>query len=108
MIKYVGKVCPFCKEAFLGKDSIVICSSCEMPHHKECWIANEGCTTFACQGTIQSPDILIESVVTDDIVIDDFTVCEECFCQFCGTKIPAVSIFCPYCGRKIVGGYHDG
>ena len=32
------------------------CSACEMPHHKDCWIENQGCTTFGCQGTIRGLD----------------------------------------------------
>ena len=35
---------------------IVQCSACEMPHHKDCWIENQGCTTFGCQGTIRGLD----------------------------------------------------
>ncbi len=33
-----------------------MCSACEMPHHKDCWIENQGCTTFGCQGTIRGVD----------------------------------------------------
>lgn len=46
MIKYIGKVCPYCKSTFKEGDDIVVCSECEMPHHKDCWIDNKGCTTF--------------------------------------------------------------
>ena len=55
MNQYVGKLCPFCKSAMQETEEIVVCSACEMPHHKECWIENQGCTTFGCLGTIQSP-----------------------------------------------------
>ena len=34
----------------------MVCSACEMPHHKDCWIENQGCTTFGCQGTIRGVD----------------------------------------------------
>ena len=53
MADYIGKVCPFCKTPFQEGDDVVICSVCEMPHHKECWVENQGCTTFGCTGTIQ-------------------------------------------------------
>lgn len=57
MNRYVGKMCPYCRTAFTETDEVVVCSECEMPHHKDCWISNNGCTTFGCQGTIQGIDI---------------------------------------------------
>lgn len=56
MEEYIGKICPYCKTAFVEGDEIVQCSACEMPHHKDCWIENQGCTTFGCQGTIRGLD----------------------------------------------------
>lgn len=56
MEEYIGKICPYCKTAFAEGDEIVQCSACEMPHHKDCWIENQGCTTFGCQGTIRGLD----------------------------------------------------
>ncbi len=56
MQEYIGKICPYCKTAFAEGDEIVQCSACEMPHHKDCWIENQGCTTFGCQGTIRGLD----------------------------------------------------
>lgn len=55
-MEFVGKVCPYCKSEITEEDDIVICSVCEMPHHKECWIENKGCTTFGCTGTIMGID----------------------------------------------------
>lgn len=100
MIRYTGKICPYCKKKFTVNDCIVICSSCEMPHHKECWIANEGCTTFACQGTIQYPNASNDSVLSDELFFDE-EIAEESFCSYCGAEIPVSSIFCPYCGGKL-------
>ena len=53
MNDYTGKICPYCKTAFKPDDEIVVCSECDMPHHKDCWIENQGCTTFGCLGTIK-------------------------------------------------------
>ena len=50
--KYVGKICPYCKTPFKQDDTIVVCNSCMMPHHLSCWQANEGCTTYGCNGLI--------------------------------------------------------
>lgn len=82
---FVGKVCPYCKCEIKEDDVVVICSDCEMPHHKECWIENKGCTTFGCTGTIMG--------------IDSYGVlqCEKCgagyvegktICSFCGNELP--------------------
>ena len=46
MNDYTGKICPYCKTAFKPDDEIVVCSECDMPHLKDCWIQNQGCTTF--------------------------------------------------------------
>ena len=64
MIKYIGKVCPYCKSTFKEGDDIVVCSECEMPHHKDRWIDNKGCTTFGCQGTIQGIDFAADTTIS--------------------------------------------
>ena len=64
MNDYTGKVCPFCKTEFKPNDDIVVCSECDMPHHKDCWIENQGCTTFGCLGTIKSADNTATSVTS--------------------------------------------
>jgi predicted amidophosphoribosyltransferase len=46
-------ICPYCKTELTEADDIVCCSVCEMPHHRECWAENGGCTTFGCIGTIR-------------------------------------------------------
>jgi len=66
---YVGKVCPFCKTKFQLGDDIVVCSECDMPHHKECWVENQGCTTFGCLGTIKSS---VDAETTVTVVEMDF------------------------------------
>lgn len=39
--------------AFTKDDQIVVCGTCEMPHHLSCWQENNGCTTFGCTGVIK-------------------------------------------------------
>ena len=60
--EYIGKVCPYCKTEFVEGDNIVVCSQCDMPHHRDCWVENQGCTTFGCQGTIKGLDGSVSSV----------------------------------------------
>ena len=64
MESYIGKVCPFCRTAFEKEDDVVVCSACEMPHHKDCWIENQGCTTFGCMGTIKGLELDLSQFTT--------------------------------------------
>ncbi|RQD69200.1 MAG: hypothetical protein D5S00_07465 [Tindallia sp. MSAO_Bac2] len=53
-------VCPYCQAPIrIGEDSI-ICSDCKMPHHRECWLENEKCTTYGCKGRMK-PNPMINS-----------------------------------------------
>ena len=47
-----GKICPYCKTALDDSETIVVCDTCDMPHHLTCWQENQGCTTFGCTGAI--------------------------------------------------------
>ena len=91
MNRYIGKTCPYCKTELKETDEIVLCSACRMPHHKECWIANNGCTTFSCPGTIDypnpqedEPEEALEILFDDEIVVS--------------------YVYCPYCGKRIATG----
>lgn len=60
--KQIGN-CPYCLTVILGNDDYFICPGCEVPHHKECWQQNDGCTTFACEG---------KAVVNRSIAVKDY------------------------------------
>jgi hypothetical protein len=49
---YIGKTCPFCQYAIKSERDAVLCPACKVPHHRECWQENGGCTTFGCKETI--------------------------------------------------------
>jgi hypothetical protein len=70
-------------------DDIVYCSDCEMPHHKECWIENQGCTTFGCTGTIQGA----KSAGPDQPL--------TLYCPNCGAQQNAASQYCSRCGNAL-------
>ena len=77
-----------------------------MPHHKECWIDNRGCTTFGCDGTISAPrfDYAQEN---EAIEIDLFESAPNVsqgyvFCHKCGARNNAVNNFCPVCGTALI------
>lgn len=96
MDRYMGKVCPYCKTPFKEDDDIVICSACEMPHHKECWIENKGCTTFGCLGTIKAADA--DPADGETVLLPTEEPSVNRFCPRCGAPIAAGNAFCGSCG----------
>ena len=88
MSQFIGKTCPYCKTPFKEGDDIVICSVCEMPHHKECWVENQECTTFGCTGTIQGASARNSGMA---------------FCPYCGTPHTVGDSFCGTCGKSLNG-----
>ena len=110
MNKYVGKICPYCKSPFTEDDEIVVCSDCDMPHHKDCWIDNKGCTTFGCQGTIQGIDFGVDTsissaskyAVRDAIPGQEQAPEQPAFCSRCGSPLEASAAFCSKCGAPVV------
>ena len=86
---FSGKVCPYCKTEFKSDDEVVICSICEMPHHKSCWIENKACTTFGCTGTISGINQFSENLGGNS------------FCQQCGFPFNEGQRFCSSCGTMI-------
>ena len=42
------EICPFCQTEIAPAAERVVCSSCRIPHHRECWQENGGCTTYGC------------------------------------------------------------
>ena len=102
MIKYIGKVCPYCKSTFKEGDDIVVCSECEMPHHKDCWIDNKGCTTFGCQGTIQGIDFAVDTTISSAPKYDiRGTIDTPHICKACGAELMPGNGFCGKCGTPV-------
>ncbi|MBO5453505.1 MAG: DUF2628 domain-containing protein [Clostridia bacterium] len=85
---FTGKICPYCKTEFKEGDDVVVCSVCEMPHHKECWIENKSCTTFGCTGTILGAEQYTEAVDN------------KRFCSKCGAPMTLEQKFCSACGNS--------
>ena len=108
MNKYIGKICPYCKSPFTEDDEIVVCSDCDMPHHKDCWIENKGCTTFGCQGTIQGIDFEVDTSISsapkyevrDAVSVNDPE--QPAFCSKCGAQLTVGMAFCSKCGAQVV------
>ncbi len=103
MNDYTGKICPYCKTAFKPDDEIVVCSECDMPHHKDCWIENQGCTTFGCLGTIKAADNDNSSVTTKEMNFEDISqpAGTSVYCTKCGEQNASTSLFCSKCGNRL-------
>lgn len=120
MDAYIGMRCPYCRAEIEAGDSIVVCSSCEMPHHKDCWVENQGCTTFGCMGTIQG--VAADGTVMEgaghatakplEHVIEEEHIEEKekhpapppsarRMCFQCGNTLQAADRFCSQCGRQM-------
>lgn len=41
--RYIGDLCPICKESFKQDDDIVVCPLCGTPHHRNCYKKNGEC-----------------------------------------------------------------
>lgn len=107
MQRYVGKICPYCRSEFTINDDIVICSECDMPHHKDCWIENQVCTTFGCLGTIQRINQGQTSVTTNQMNYDEDRqhyrpAATKIYCARCGAPNLTTYRFCSKCGAAIV------
>ncbi len=104
MNDYTGKICPFCKTEFNPTDEIVMCSECDMPHHKDCWVENQGCTTFGCLGAIKSADNIATSVTSQHMNFEYSPIRNSerpVFCTRCGTQNVATSLACSKCGNLL-------
>lgn len=104
-MNFIGKVCPFCKNEFKETDNIVICSNCETPHHKECWIENKGCTTPECTGTIKEFNNKTQNENKEQVQNNDDSVV---YCTYCGKRNNNSDRFCPCCGNIMRGNLNNG
>lgn len=43
-----GDVCPYCQTPLQPKEQVIVCPTCRVAHHLECWTENRRCTTYGC------------------------------------------------------------
>ncbi len=67
-----------------------------MPHHKECWVENQGCTTFGCSGTIQNASQSINQKYVNATRLHGAS-----FCTRCSSPVSPDVAFCSNCGNQI-------
>ncbi|MEA5039505.1 MAG: DUF2628 domain-containing protein, partial [Clostridiaceae bacterium] len=73
-----------------------------MPHHKDCWIKNKGCTTVGCLGTMKSSDcgpVTSTEIQNDDLSSTQATA--SVYCTRCGAPIQSGDAFCGHCGSPV-------
>ena len=100
-------ICPYCKTKLTSKDDVVFCSDCGMPHHKECWVENQGCTTFGCTGSISAPKEKSVPVIQQqeddfEITFDGDIILGNVYCWKCGKLNDAGNAYCSSCGSKLI------
>lgn len=44
-----GGLCPFCQTDVRPPAPLIVCPSCGVPYHAECWHENGGCAVFGCE-----------------------------------------------------------
>jgi DNA-directed RNA polymerase subunit RPC12/RpoP len=42
--------CPYCCSAILPGTRVSVCDECDQVYHHDCWVENEGCSTYGCRG----------------------------------------------------------
>lgn len=47
----VGETCPYCRFPIKAGEPALLCPSCGVPHHRECWQENGGCTVYGCRSS---------------------------------------------------------
>ena len=79
MVSMIGKTCPYCQFPIKQDSEAVQCQGCEVPHHRECWEENGGCTTLGCNSSSFKHYSNSSSVLTgqDRIEIDFFNSSDE-------------------------------
>ena len=48
MKKHNNKQCPFCGIEIKEEEFVIVCPSCGIAHHQDCWENHGGCTTPGC------------------------------------------------------------
>ena len=102
----VGKTCPYCQYPIKDAGTAFICPLCGIPHHRECWEENDGCTTFGCEGTRdQTAEHLsnrgAHGVRPPTMAMPPAAFDVARYCTSCGRQVSPYAAFCPICDSRI-------
>ncbi len=118
------QICPYCQSRIKSDSESVICIACHIPHHKECYDFNGGCTTYGCinnpnrenEVAIEDNDSEINSdALRDHLIPPPVTITpspppEPLFvktitCPKCRRENDEHSVFCKHCGYALQNSY---
>ncbi len=66
----MNTTCPYCR-AEIATNDLYSCPGCTTPHHKECWVENQGCTLHGC--THRPPDEAEVSITNEQATVSSNT-----------------------------------
>ncbi|MBK8981887.1 MAG: DUF4440 domain-containing protein [Ignavibacteria bacterium] len=106
---YKNKICPYCQSRLKKGADITVCSACGVPHHRECWDENSGCTSYGCRNnplTERNHDPYTEDVgnLTVESIRQSLVIPEEqemIPCPSCKELIEGESVYCKFCGHNL-------
>lgn len=97
--------CPYCQSNIKSDNEVQYCSECGIPHHKECWEENGGCTAYGCgQNPLTEKNIVNVGNLTIEQISElkpEETLPEYNYCIHCRGKIETGSVYCKHCGSKV-------
>lgn len=97
-------ICPYCQTKIKDGADKTICSVCGIPHHRECWDENKGCTTYGCEGNPVTENVIPDQGTSPALIQNDAqpsAVPAEVECPQCKEKNEDGAQFCKQCGYKL-------
>ncbi len=106
---YKNKICPYCQSRLKKGADITVCFACGVPHHRECWDENSGCTSYGCRNnplTERTHEPYTEDVgnLTVESIRESLIIPEErkmIPCPSCKELIEEESVYCKFCGHNL-------
>ena len=91
------KTCPYCMMPITRGEEVFVCPKCNIPHHKDCWEENGGCTTYGCPVKVgDETAITPQNNLTGHLA--EVTGANQ-ICPYCQTEINSSDeiIYCEQC-----------
>ncbi len=95
------KVCPYCMMPIQQGERVISCPKCGIPHHRDCWDENGGCTTYGCDGGSTSQTSITTTNSSPDYLSDlQSHLPSARTCPYCQTEISDHDqvVYCEKCG----------